>query len=946
MAGSGVPPLPPAPPPPPPAQPCGRKRRVRSFFWKPIPEEKVRQRPNMWTLAGRRQPYQIDASSVEELFCRREEAEPGARRAESHSPAFKDPAKEGVNILDSKRGINVGIFLKQFKKSNAQIVEDIRQGSGGGAYGARPLKDLLKLLPDADEAAKLRAFRGDPDKLPLADSFMFLLIQVPRLEVRMEAMVLDEEFAPSSALIRHDVDVLRAAARELMSCEELHAVLHLVLQAGNILNAGGYAGNAAGFKLSSLLSLADTKANKPGMNLLHFVAMEAEKKDEALLKFPDKLSHVQSASRISVENTELELSSLHVRIQTLEEKTRGDSALLEQLEPFLQSSSRALADLNRRHRELRQEGEALVDFFCEDKDAFKLDEGFRIFRDFGLKFKKAVQDNVERQLKEAARRRRLKELEERRSAWSEGGAVAVAGPLARSGSENDVESLTEGALLDFLRGRSPRSSGARRRVVGSPEPFYNSLPRAGRKSAPRALNTLARFSDPPNIEKMTLVSAPQTFHLQDPSFWIRPQAERRALSDDAIPPDPRPTPEAPAGFSDGGDHIDTGKCALVLGPAEPKSLLSESLHDSLAGTTANPRTTETASVSSPTRGPVDPLPGFSDLARSGDGNSPPPSRTNINVEELTLDPGPPTFHLQTPNLWTEPEPETRSISPNLGGDSIPKSAMDPLRTEGETDSVSAVTRDASLPSDTPSSDRNPASNATDFAQADRAVVSPAETPSLGKTASLDPLPERGTSDSGQSAAKETRRGGGGPLRDPGTPAGRNVVRTLTDSESQSARKSLPVGRPARSTPDLSAGPRGRSLKDWQRSSLPPDDSRPQKGGASGLPRESANRRKTASADKPAANSPRNVPEPAPEEKMCRSATAWPARESSSDVPGFARGTVASSCRTKRDPPAPSVALVRHESVKRGKLASGDERGVPRRAHSVKASGRAAKPSWR
>lgn len=39
---------------------------------------------------------------------------------------------------------------------------------------------------------------------------------------------------------------------------------------------GGYAGNAVGFKLSSLLSLADTKANKPGMNLLHFVAMVSE----------------------------------------------------------------------------------------------------------------------------------------------------------------------------------------------------------------------------------------------------------------------------------------------------------------------------------------------------------------------------------------------------------------------------------------------------------------------------------------------------------------------------------------------------------------------------------------------------------------------------------------------------------------------------------------------
>lgn len=40
-----------------------------------------------------------------------------------------------------------------------------------------------------------------------------------------------------------------------------------------VSSQGGYAGNAAGFRISSLLKLADTKANKPGMNLLHFVAM-------------------------------------------------------------------------------------------------------------------------------------------------------------------------------------------------------------------------------------------------------------------------------------------------------------------------------------------------------------------------------------------------------------------------------------------------------------------------------------------------------------------------------------------------------------------------------------------------------------------------------------------------------------------------------------------------
>lgn len=35
----------------------------------------------------------------------------------------------------------------------------------------------------------------------------------------------------------------------------------------------GYAGRAIAFRMTSLLKLVDTKANKPGMNLMHYVAM-------------------------------------------------------------------------------------------------------------------------------------------------------------------------------------------------------------------------------------------------------------------------------------------------------------------------------------------------------------------------------------------------------------------------------------------------------------------------------------------------------------------------------------------------------------------------------------------------------------------------------------------------------------------------------------------------
>lgn len=46
-----------------------------------------------------------------------------------------------------------------------------------------------------------------------------------------------------------------------------------------MLLQGGYAGNAAGVKLSSLQKLTEIRANKPGMNLIHYVALVKDYKD-------------------------------------------------------------------------------------------------------------------------------------------------------------------------------------------------------------------------------------------------------------------------------------------------------------------------------------------------------------------------------------------------------------------------------------------------------------------------------------------------------------------------------------------------------------------------------------------------------------------------------------------------------------------------------------------
>lgn len=84
---------------------------------------------------------------------------------------------------------------------------------------------------------------------------------------------------------------------DLMTNKHLQEVLYMIVVAGNFLNAGGYAGNAAGVKLTSLQKLTEIRANKPGMNLIHFVALQAEKRNPSLLTFPEEIGALENASK-------------------------------------------------------------------------------------------------------------------------------------------------------------------------------------------------------------------------------------------------------------------------------------------------------------------------------------------------------------------------------------------------------------------------------------------------------------------------------------------------------------------------------------------------------------------------------------------------------------------------------------------------------------------------
>ncbi|KFB40741.1 hypothetical protein ZHAS_00008168 [Anopheles sinensis] len=268
------------------------RAKMKTINWNKIPPQKVLGKQNIWSIVAdshQDSPMaDLNWDEMEGLFCLQTQTQGSPKLGNrstsadgsngTDTPDSRKSRKENeITLLDGKRSLNVNIFLKQFRTSNEDIIQLIRNGEHED-IGAEKLRGLLKLLPEVDELEMLRAFDGDNNRLGNAEKFLLQLVQVPNYKLRIESMLLKEEFKANLMYLEPNINAMLFAGEDLMNNKPLQEVLYMVVVAGNFLNSGGYAGNAAGVKLSSLQKLTDIRANKPGMNLIHFVALQAEKR--------------------------------------------------------------------------------------------------------------------------------------------------------------------------------------------------------------------------------------------------------------------------------------------------------------------------------------------------------------------------------------------------------------------------------------------------------------------------------------------------------------------------------------------------------------------------------------------------------------------------------------------------------------------------------------------
>lgn len=401
----------------------------------------------------------VKYEALEQLFCQKQIM----KAKENEKKKVKPPSE--ILLLDTKRSMNVNIFLKQFKCSHSEIISMIESGDMN-AIGSERLRGLQKILPEADEVNLVKGFEGDKEKLGNAEKFFSVFIQLPAFKIRIDGLVLKDEFRLTMDSLLPNITAFVSACQHLLENESFKVFLRYVLHAGNFMNAGGYAGNAMGFRINSLNKLMDTRANKPRVTLLHYLVGEAEKENQDALNFVEELSpDLAKASKFTVDSLTAEVRQIKTSVTKLHKDLEScPDDVKNQLKTFIQDAEKEMEALDKGLQKIAELTKQLVNYFCENEKSFKIEECISNLNTFCDRVKQCQKENLQRKQQEEKAERRKKQQQEMAS------RRAKSGPTVIEPEEDGciIDRLLQDIKKGFkLRKTSPSPSSSNKKDVKS-----------------------------------------------------------------------------------------------------------------------------------------------------------------------------------------------------------------------------------------------------------------------------------------------------------------------------------------------------------------------------------------------------------------------------------------------------------------------------------------------
>ncbi|XP_053057406.1 protein diaphanous homolog 2 isoform X1 [Acinonyx jubatus] len=384
------------------------------------------------------------------------------------------PAKKKVKelrILDPKTAQNLSIFLGSYRMPYEDIKNIILEVNEDMLSEAL-IQNLVKHLPEQKVLCELAQLRNEYHDLSEPEQFGVVMSSVKMLQPRLNSILFKLTFEEHVNNIKPSIIAVTLACEELKKSESFNKLLELVLLVGNYMNSGSRNAQSLGFKINFLCKIRDTKSADQKTTLLHFIAEICEEKYRDILKFPEELEHVESASKVSAQILKNNLATMEQHIVHLEhdikkfpETENRHDKFVEKMTSFTKSARDQYEKLFTMHNNMLKLYENLGEYFIFDSKTVSIEEFFGDISNFRTLFLEAVKENNKRkEMEEKTRRAKLAKEKAEQEKLERQKKKKQLIDINKEGDETGVmdnllEALQSGAAFRDRRKRIPRNQG-------------------------------------------------------------------------------------------------------------------------------------------------------------------------------------------------------------------------------------------------------------------------------------------------------------------------------------------------------------------------------------------------------------------------------------------------------------------------------------------------------
>ncbi|XP_021044290.1 protein diaphanous homolog 2 isoform X2 [Mus pahari] len=401
----------------------------------------------------------------------------GQRNAEAAEENRSGPPKKKVKelrILDTKTAQNLSIFLGSYRMPYEEIKNIILEVNEEMLTEAL-IQNLVKYLPEQNVLRELGQLKSEYDDLCEPEQFGVVMSTVKMLRPRLTSILFKLTFEEHVNNIKPSIIAVTLACEELKKSESFNRLLELILLVGNYMNSGSRNAQSLGFKINFLCKIKDTKSADQKSTLLHFLAEICDEQYRDILKFPDELEHVESASKVSAQILKSNLVAMEQNILHLENNIKNfpkaeshHDKFVEKMMSFTQNAREQYDKLSTMHSNMLKLYESLGEYFIFDPNTVTIEDFFGDLNTFRTLFLEALKENHKRkEIEEKSRRAKLAKEKAEQEKLERQKKKKQLIDINKEGDETGVmdnllEALQSGAAFRDRRKRSPRNPDNRR----------------------------------------------------------------------------------------------------------------------------------------------------------------------------------------------------------------------------------------------------------------------------------------------------------------------------------------------------------------------------------------------------------------------------------------------------------------------------------------------------